>query len=83
MSALSTEKQGYIRRLPWDKTPSVMVAGVYWEWMVNKGRKDGRDLGSGLYGSALRGTCRRAREKPWRAWDHLSIMILITIAFRK
>jgi hypothetical protein len=22
-----------------------MVAGVYWEWMVNKGRKDGRDLG--------------------------------------
>jgi hypothetical protein len=43
--ALSTDKQGYIRRLPWDKTPSVMVAGVYWEWMVNKGRKDGRDLG--------------------------------------
>ncbi len=23
-----------------------MVAGVYWEWMVNKGRKDGRDLGA-------------------------------------
>ncbi len=45
-SALSTEKQGYIRRLPWDKTPSVMVAGIYWEWMVNKGRKDGRDLGA-------------------------------------
>jgi hypothetical protein len=43
--ALSTEKQGYIRRLPWDKTPSVMVAGIYWEWMVNKGRRDGRDLG--------------------------------------
>ena len=45
-SALSTDKQGYIRRLPWDKTPSVMVAGIYWEWMVNKGRKDGRDLGA-------------------------------------
>ncbi|MGA8509760.1 MAG: sulfotransferase [Candidatus Sulfotelmatobacter sp.] len=43
--ALSTDKQGYIRQLPWDKTPSVMVAGVYWEWMVNKGRRDGRDLG--------------------------------------
>jgi sulfotransferase family protein len=42
--ALSTDKQGYIRRLPWDKTPSVMAAGVYWEWMVNKGRRDGRDL---------------------------------------
>ncbi|MGC2256689.1 MAG: sulfotransferase [Candidatus Sulfotelmatobacter sp.] len=45
-SALSTERQGYIRRLPWDKTPPVMVAGVYWEWMVNKGRKDGHDLGA-------------------------------------
>jgi hypothetical protein len=45
-SALSTDKQGYIRRLPWDKTPSVMVAGLYWEWMVNKGRRDGRDLGA-------------------------------------
>jgi hypothetical protein len=43
--ALSTDKQGYIRRLPWDKTPSVMVAGLYWEWMVNKGRRDGRGLG--------------------------------------
>jgi hypothetical protein len=43
--ALSTDKQGYIRRLPWDKSPSVMVAGLYWEWMVNKGRKDGLDLG--------------------------------------
>ena len=43
--ALSTAKQGYIHPLPWDKSPSVMVAGLYWEWMVNKGRKDGRDLG--------------------------------------
>jgi hypothetical protein len=43
--ALSTDKQGYIGRLPWDKRPSVMAAGLYWEWMVNKGRKDGRDLG--------------------------------------
>jgi hypothetical protein len=43
--ALSTDEQGYIRRLPWDKTPSVMVAGLYWEWMVNKGRRDGLDLG--------------------------------------
>jgi hypothetical protein len=43
--ALSTDKQGYIRRLPWDRTPSVMVAGLYWEWMVNKGRRDGLELG--------------------------------------
>jgi hypothetical protein len=43
--ALSTDKQGYIRRLPWDRKSSKMVAGLYWEWMVNKGRRDGRDLG--------------------------------------
>jgi hypothetical protein len=43
--ALSTDKQEYIRRLPWDKKPSVMVAGLYWEWMVNTGRRDGRLLG--------------------------------------
>jgi Sulfotransferase family len=44
--ALSTDKQGYIRRLPLDRMPSKMAAGLYWEWMVNKGRRDGRDLGA-------------------------------------
>lgn len=43
--ALSTEKQGYIKPLPWDRSPRTMVAGLYWEWIVNRGRKDGRDLG--------------------------------------
>lgn len=43
--ALSTDKLGYIRKLPWDRTPSTMVAALYWEWMVNKGRRDGKDLG--------------------------------------
>jgi hypothetical protein len=43
--ALSTDKQGYIRPLFWDRTSPKMVAGLYWEWMVNKGRRDGRDLG--------------------------------------
>ncbi len=44
--ALSTDKLGYIRRLPWDRKPSTMVAGLYWEWMVRKGRRDGRKLGN-------------------------------------
>lgn len=44
--ALSTERQGYIRPLPWDRTSSKMVAGLYWQWMVNKGRRDGRQLGA-------------------------------------
>lgn len=44
--ALSADKQGYIRRLPWDRLPSKMAAGLYWDWMVSKGRRDGRDLGA-------------------------------------
>jgi hypothetical protein len=43
--ALSTDKLGYIHRLPWDRTPSKMVCGLYWDWMVSKGRRDGRELG--------------------------------------
>ena len=42
--ALSTAKLGYIRRLWFDHTPNVMVAGLYWEWMVRKGREDGKKL---------------------------------------
>jgi Sulfotransferase family len=44
--ALSMEKQGYPRRLPWDRNPQRMAAGVYWEWIVRKGREDGAKLGS-------------------------------------
>jgi Sulfotransferase family len=44
--ALSTEKQGYIRRLPWDRRPGVMASALYWQWMVNSGRRDGRLLGN-------------------------------------
>lgn len=43
--ALSTDKQKYIKPLPWDRLPSKMAAGLYWDWMVSKGRRDGRDLG--------------------------------------
>ncbi len=44
--ALSLEKQGWIRPFPWDRARSVMVAGLYWEWIVNKGREQGRTLGA-------------------------------------
>src|SRR5215471_16980710 len=43
--ALSTDKQGYIHRLPWDLRAGTMACGLYWEWMVNKGRRDGRRFG--------------------------------------
>src|SRR5215471_2175776 len=47
--ALSTDKQGYIRRLPWDRKPPKMAAGLYWDWMVSKGRRDGLDLGGDYF----------------------------------
>ena len=44
--ALSTPKLGYVRRKWWDRTPTTMVSALYWEWMVRKGRADGRKLGN-------------------------------------
>jgi hypothetical protein len=44
--ALSMERQGYPRQLPWDRSPRRMAAGLYWEWMVREGRDGGSRLGS-------------------------------------
>jgi hypothetical protein len=44
--ALSTGKLGYIRRAWWDKSPIEMVCGIYWEWMIQRGREYGRQLGA-------------------------------------
>jgi hypothetical protein len=44
--ALSWEKLSQIRRFPWDKRRAAMAAGIYWEWIVNKGRQAGRTLGA-------------------------------------
>jgi hypothetical protein len=43
--ALSLDKRGWSRPLPWDKRNSLLAAGLYWEWIVRKGRDCGRDLG--------------------------------------
>lgn len=43
--ALSLEKQKWIRPLPWDKEQSLLVAGLYWQWTVNYGRRSGRTFG--------------------------------------
>jgi hypothetical protein len=32
-------------RFPWDRSHGLLVAGLYWEWLVRKGRKYGRRLG--------------------------------------
>jgi hypothetical protein len=43
--ALSLDKRGWSRPLPWDKNNSLLAAGLYWEWIVRKGRDCGRELG--------------------------------------
>ncbi len=39
--ALSLDKRGWSRPLPWDWDKGLLAAGLYWEWIVRKGRKLG------------------------------------------
>ncbi len=43
--SLSMEKGHWIRPFPWQKESNLTISGMYWEWMVNKGREGGRKLG--------------------------------------
>lgn len=42
--ALSYAKQGWAYPLPWDRGEQLSVAGLYWEWIVSRGRKYGQAL---------------------------------------
>jgi hypothetical protein len=44
--ALSNARLKYVRRAPWDRSPHVLACGLYWEWIVRKGRADGSKLGA-------------------------------------
>jgi Sulfotransferase family len=44
--ALSYVKQGWSYPLPWDRHERLGVAGMYWEWLVRKGREQGKRLGT-------------------------------------
>ncbi len=43
--ALSLDKRGWSRPLPWDRDKALLAAGLYWEWIVRKGRENGSHLG--------------------------------------
>ncbi len=43
--ALSYVQQRWAHPLPWDRHEHLAVAGMYWEWVVRKGREYGRTLG--------------------------------------
>jgi hypothetical protein len=44
-AALSIERQGWVYPFPWDRDKRIQVASIFWEWTVNRGRKEGRKLG--------------------------------------
>lgn len=44
--ALSYAHQGWSHPMPWDRDERVGVAGLYWEWVVRKGREQARRLGA-------------------------------------
>jgi hypothetical protein len=44
--ALSYARQGWSHPLPWDRPDRLGVAGLYWEWLVAKGREQGKRLGA-------------------------------------
>lgn len=43
--AVSLNHLGWASPFAWDRKHSLTVAGLYWEWLVRKGRKYGRRLG--------------------------------------
>lgn len=44
--ALSYIQQGWSYPLPWDRNERLGVAGLYWVWIVRKGREQGKRLGA-------------------------------------
>lgn len=47
---LSLDRRGWTRPLPWDKHKRrLLAAGLYWEWIVRKGRKFGSIVGTRNY----------------------------------
>jgi hypothetical protein len=47
--ALSYVKQGWAYPFPWDRKQHLSVAGLFWEWIVSRGRGYGRALAADYY----------------------------------
>jgi hypothetical protein len=60
--ALSLAQQGWIRAFPWDRQKKVVVAGLFWEWIVAKGREDGRRYKQDYHEISFRELITRPRE---------------------
>lgn len=44
--AFSLSRSNYVRPFPWQRQISLTGAGVYWEWVVQNGRRQGRRIGN-------------------------------------
>ena len=42
--ALSLDKLGWSRPFPWERSKGLIAAGLYWNWIVGKGRKLGETI---------------------------------------
>ncbi len=43
--ALSLEKKGWVQPFSWDRNRRTVVAGLYWEWLLDKGREYQKSIG--------------------------------------
>jgi hypothetical protein len=60
--SLSYAKQGWAYPFPWDRNQQVAVAGLYWEWIVRRGREFGHELSSDYYEVHYEDVVEKPRE---------------------
>ena len=69
--ALSLDKRGWSRPLPWDRGKALLAAGLYWEWIVRKGQK----LGSMLRPDYLEVRYERLVREPAETLQRLAVFL--------
>lgn len=77
--ALSLDKRGWSRPLPWDKKRSLLAAGFYWEWIVRKGRK----LGTMLAPSYIEVRYEELVREPQRALTAIGDFLQYDLNYRR
>lgn len=60
--ALSLDKKGWSRPLPWDRSRSLLAAGLYWEWIVRKARQLGSLLQADYFETRYEDLVQRPAE---------------------
>jgi len=69
--ALSLDKRGWSRPLPWDRGKGLLAAGLYWEWIVRKGQ----ELGSMLQPDYLEARYERLVCEPAETLQRVAVFL--------